>query len=73
MPNIMCVTCAINEESEKENSIAGSEADSDNLEDVEASAEDLIVGDEIPPTMFIGPTLVSDMTIKFYEQSGFFP
>lgn len=49
------------------------EADSDILEDVEASADDLVSEETIPPIMFIGPSLVSDTTIKFYERSGFFP
>lgn len=69
----MNITRVVQAESEREESPLASEADSDNLEDVEDSADDLVEEDKIPPTMFIGPSLVSNSTIGFYEQSGFSP
>lgn len=52
----------------KEDSPIASNADSENMDDIEASVDDLVYKDTIPPTMFIGPSLVSDTTIKFYER-----
>lgn len=65
MPNITHITRVVRAESEKEDNPIASEANSDNLEDVEASADDLVFEDQIPPTMSIGRSLVSDTNIKF--------
>lgn len=61
MPNIMHITRVVNAESEGEESPIALEADIDNLEDLEASGNDLVEKDKIPPSMFIGPS------ISFYE------
>lgn len=57
----MHITRVVNAESEGEESPIALEADIDNLEDLEASGNDLVEKDKIPPSMFIGPS------ISFYE------
>lgn len=69
MPNIMHITRSVPEETEE--SPVASDAESENLEDVEA-ADELVQGDPTLPTMYIDRSLVSESTISFYEQSGFF-
>lgn len=68
MMNLMQITRVVHVESEKEDNPVASEADSENLDDVEASVDDLVSKGTIPPS----PSLVSDTTIRFYEGSGFF-
>lgn len=51
MAKIKRSTRPVKEEEEREESPVASNPDSDNLEDVEASADELVEGDSMPPTM----------------------
>lgn len=59
-------------DADREESPEASNLGSENLEDVEGSADEL-VDESMPKTLHFGWTLVSPNLISFDEQSGFFP